>query len=96
MDEEQNIPGLTPGVVELLSPEDGAADQPLTLPFQWRAASHATAYHFQLSASPDFTQTPTGELRSALNSYLYRHPACTLDTAQKGIFLLQKMVERSL
>ncbi|MFQ5570778.1 MAG: fibronectin type III domain-containing protein, partial [Rhodothermales bacterium] len=47
---------VAPGVIGLISPDDEAADQPLTVAFEWEAEPNADAYHFQLSTTEDFSE----------------------------------------
>jgi hypothetical protein len=44
----------TPGVVTLVSPADGAADQPARPTFEWTAASQGGTYQLQVATDPGF------------------------------------------
>lgn len=50
----------------LLSPSNGAADQPVNITFSWNSVQNATGYHFQLSTSSSFS-APVAD-RAALTS----------------------------
>ncbi len=48
---------MAPAEPMLVSPSDGALNQPTTVAFVWDSASRADAYHFQLSSDPSFATT---------------------------------------
>lgn len=52
-EEDQNPPAKP----ELVSPTDASTDEELDLTFNWNAVNGAKSYGFQLSLSPDFTDT---------------------------------------
>ncbi|RMH82233.1 MAG: DUF4185 domain-containing protein, partial [Calditrichaeota bacterium] len=48
---------MAPVAPVLVSPPDGAFNQPTTVEFVWDSAGRAEAYHFQLSLDPSFATT---------------------------------------
>ncbi|MBI3787269.1 MAG: T9SS type A sorting domain-containing protein, partial [Ignavibacteriales bacterium] len=50
-----------PSVPTLLSPAEGATNQPTTLTLIWRPSFNASTYHLQISTASDFSSTVTDQ-----------------------------------
>lgn len=46
--------GAVPAAPTLVSPGDGATNQPTSIPFRWTTSVEAATYHLQISTSPTF------------------------------------------
>ncbi|MBI3787126.1 MAG: fibronectin type III domain-containing protein, partial [Ignavibacteriales bacterium] len=58
-----------PAVPTLLSPTEGATNQPTTLTLIWRPSFNASTYHLQISTASDFSSTVTDQSALADTSF---------------------------